>query len=103
MNPGNGAGGGGGVYWAWACSKAASTSAPAERVFRVGFMMLVFGSVIWVGSSVVQCGFAAFIFVLRRRSFFQRQRFNFWRGGFAVRADFEKFNELLAQFVIIGM
>ena len=42
MNPWNGVGGGGGVYWARACSNAASTSALADNVFKVGFMLLVF-------------------------------------------------------------
>src|ERR1700733_7896572 len=42
MKPWNGAGGGGGVYWAWAVSRAASTSAPAEKVFRVNFMIFAF-------------------------------------------------------------
>src|ERR1035441_10414921 len=101
MNPWNGAGGGGGVYCAWTSSSAASTSAPAERVVRVFFNL--YFELRLVGLDMIQDGFAKCFAFIRWRNFFNRRKFGFWRGGFPVRADFEKFNQLLAQRVIVRM
>src|ERR1039458_100777 len=101
MNPWNGAGGGGGVYCAWTSSSAASTSAPAERVVRVFFNL--YFELRLVGLDMIQDGFAKCFAFIRRLNFFDGWRFDFRRNRFPVRADFEKFNQLLAQRVIVRM